>query len=145
MFGLAEACRLSSLFTILAYIVGTATADLNILLEDQELHAPVICHLPEIHCVSVFLTRKRSLLMCLSLAMLSRLGHHAAFNLCRKEIDEALRVGAITEVMTAFSRSKVNSKKEYVQTKVSICFDIRPSWSSRGSPVRGKSQSNRIK
>ncbi|KAK9824802.1 hypothetical protein WJX74_009932 [Apatococcus lobatus] len=39
--------------------------------------------------------------------------------ICKQEIDEALRVGAITEVMTAFSRSIPKTKKEYVQTKVS--------------------------
>ena len=63
-------------------------------------------------------------------------GNQAAAGMCRQEIDEALRVGAITEVMTAFSRSKVVSKKEYVQTKVRVCCVFKPSWSSQGSSVR---------
>ncbi len=45
-------------------------------------------------------------------------GVKTACALYRQEIEEALRVGAVTEVMTAFSRSVTQMKKEYVQSKV---------------------------
>ena len=38
----------------------------------------------------------------------------------REEVEDALRTGAITEILVAYSRSPVHAKKEYVQSAVRL-------------------------